>query len=324
MAFIESHQSLGTHLKLRRLARVLRIHRAQAIGHLHFLWWWALDNAPTGNLSALAPAELAEVAEWTGNEEVFLSALKECGWVDADGSLHDWDDYAGRLVEARVSDRLRKREERARARAAMEAAEASRGLNQDGQKMSAGCPPDVTRTSSRSPALQYPTLPNPTQPELSPVSPAQSNTPRTNAAQRKPASEREAVECGSMLGLSEEDSKAWWKDMEATGWAKVDGTPFGNWRREMSIHRDRLRERNAGLRPTIQHPGFPGATPAAPSAFTLKTQLDALDREIKAIRDRGHEDPMGGWEAKTEDDRVRYNALKKKRREVNAKLAEVT
>jgi hypothetical protein len=109
MAWIESHQSLGGHLKLRRLARELRIHRAQAIGHLHFLWWWALDNAPTGNLSALAPAEIAEVAEWPGSEDQFLAALKSCGWIDENGEIHDWADYAGKIVTSRQSNRERQR-----------------------------------------------------------------------------------------------------------------------------------------------------------------------------------------------------------------------
>ena len=95
MAWIESHQSLGTHLKLRRLARELRIHRAQAIGHLHFLWWWALDYAPSGNLSAFASAEISAAAEWPGDIGVFHNALKDTGFIDPDGMIHDWMDYAG-------------------------------------------------------------------------------------------------------------------------------------------------------------------------------------------------------------------------------------
>lgn len=305
-------------MKLRRLARALRIHRAQAIGHLHFLWWWALDNAPTGNLSALAPAEIAEVAEWTGDSEAFVQALKECRWLDPDGQIHDWDEYAGRLIGDRKADRERKR-------LARQAKGTTHGQPQDTPSNASGCPPDVHRTSTGHPAYPTqpnPTVPNPTQPEPPPNSPPRSDTTRTNAAQRKPASEREAVECGVMLGLSEADAKAWHADMEATGWAKIDGTPFGNWRREMSVHRDRLRERGAGLAPQ-QRSGTPALHAPGPSAFTLKTQLEALDREIKAITDRGHEDAHG-WYPKDEDDRSKYIELKKKRKAVNAQLAGVT
>ena len=150
MAWIESHQSLGTHLKLRRLARELRIHRAQAIGHLHFLWWWALDNAPTGNLSALAPAEIAEVAEWPGSEDVFVAALKACGWIDDDGMIHDWMEYAGYLLQQREKDKQRKREAR----------------NKDPKPPADGPPKPVRRTSDGHPADGGRTavVPNPTQP----------------------------------------------------------------------------------------------------------------------------------------------------------------
>lgn len=150
MAWIESHQSLGTHLKLRRLARELRVHRAQAIGHLHFLWWWALDNAPTGNLSALAPAEIAEVAEWPGSAEHFVSSLKSCGWLDDDGMIHDWMEYAGYLIQQRAKDRQRKRDAR----------------NRDVQQQPDGPPRNVQRTSGGHPADGGRTadVPNPTQP----------------------------------------------------------------------------------------------------------------------------------------------------------------
>lgn len=95
MAWIESHQNLGRHPKLLRLAAKLRINKAQSIGHLQYLWWWALDFSPTGELSAFTPAEISAASEWTGDSELFYSALKETGWLDPDGKLHDWDHYAG-------------------------------------------------------------------------------------------------------------------------------------------------------------------------------------------------------------------------------------
>lgn len=112
MAWIESHQALGGHLKTRRLARALKVHRAQAIGHLHFLWWWALDNAPDGDLSALTPAEISEVAEWPGSDESFVEALKSSKFMDADGVLHDWHEYGGKLIEHRQRDAERKKRDR--------------------------------------------------------------------------------------------------------------------------------------------------------------------------------------------------------------------
>ena len=46
MAWIESHQTLGTHRKLLALCQALHIEDTRAVGMLHYLWWWALDNAP--------------------------------------------------------------------------------------------------------------------------------------------------------------------------------------------------------------------------------------------------------------------------------------
>lgn len=139
MAWIESHQALGRHPKVFRLASKLRVHRAQAIGHLQYLWWWALDFAPTGNLSAFTPAEISAGAEWPGEPGPFHGALSECGWIDQDGMLHDWGDYAGRLLDKRETDRNRKREAR----------------------KSNGCPTDVQRTAQVHNTPTQPTIPHP-------------------------------------------------------------------------------------------------------------------------------------------------------------------
>ena len=133
MAWIESHQALGRHPKVARLAARVRACRPQVIGHLHYLWWWALDFAPSGDLSAFSSEEIAAGSEWNGDADLWLAALKECRWIDDDSCLHDWDEYAGRLIKERERDKERKRV----------------------QRMSAGCPPDGGRTAG---------VPNPTQP----------------------------------------------------------------------------------------------------------------------------------------------------------------
>jgi hypothetical protein len=45
MAWIEAHQELAHHPKIRRLARELGVPKAQAIGHLLMLWLWAVSYA---------------------------------------------------------------------------------------------------------------------------------------------------------------------------------------------------------------------------------------------------------------------------------------
>jgi hypothetical protein len=112
MAWIESHQQLGRHPKMVRLAARVRACRPQVIGHLHYLWWWAVDFAPSGDLSAFAADEIAAASEWNGDANLWLAALKEIGWIDDTGHLHDWFDYAGKLIERREKDCGRKRDMR--------------------------------------------------------------------------------------------------------------------------------------------------------------------------------------------------------------------
>jgi hypothetical protein len=121
VSWIESHQSLDSHPKTRRAAKLLGVSIPAVIGHLHILWHWALDYAPDGDLSGLTSDEIADGAMWDGGAQEFVDALTNCGigdhagFIDAtdDGlCLHDWYDYAGKLVERRKEDAARKREAR--------------------------------------------------------------------------------------------------------------------------------------------------------------------------------------------------------------------
>jgi len=137
VAWIESHQGLAKHPKTLKLARKLNIHIAQAIGHLHLFWWWAMEYAQDGDLSHCDPEDIAIAADWPGDERQFVESLIEAGFIDRneDGtlSIHDWHDYAGKLLEKRAADAERKRRERQK---------------KDAPKPSDGCPTDVMRTSS--------------------------------------------------------------------------------------------------------------------------------------------------------------------------------
>lgn len=121
MAWVESHQTLLDHRKTLRLASLLRCDRYKVIGHLHALWWWALDNADTfGSLGDVTDLELAIAAGWPEKQaERFARALTEAGWlivVKDDRTLHDWYDYAGKLSDQRWlrKDSNRKAQQRRR------------------------------------------------------------------------------------------------------------------------------------------------------------------------------------------------------------------
>lgn len=76
-----------------------------------------MDFAEDGDLSAYSAEDIADAAEWQGDAERFANALVEAGFVDrteAGWKLHDWEDYAGKLIERRRREAERKRKERGR------------------------------------------------------------------------------------------------------------------------------------------------------------------------------------------------------------------
>lgn len=111
MAWVESHQSLGQHPKTRKLARILNVPIPQAIGHLHMLWWWALDYAQDGDLSRYEDADIADAVLWEGSPALLMASLLDARFLDQpDGKprIHDWDQYGGKLIARRKADAARK------------------------------------------------------------------------------------------------------------------------------------------------------------------------------------------------------------------------
>ena len=118
MAWIEVHQALRGHRKTLALRRQLGMESdAQAIGHLVCLWLWTLDNAPDGDLSEMDDATIAYGADFPEERaEEFVKALQKARFLDGK-CIHNWDEYAGRLIAIRESNRERARKARERKRA---------------------------------------------------------------------------------------------------------------------------------------------------------------------------------------------------------------
>ena len=116
MAWIESHQSLGTHRKLYHLADLLHIDETRAVGLLHYLWWWCLDNAPDGDITDLPEKTIAKACHWKKSPTLLLTSLCNSKWIDNEVGLkiHDWDDYAGKLIQARIKNKEKQRTYRER------------------------------------------------------------------------------------------------------------------------------------------------------------------------------------------------------------------
>jgi hypothetical protein len=112
MAWIESHQELARHPKTKRFARAAGISIPESIGYLHLLWWWALDFAQDGNLADYTDEDIADAMLWEGDPKKIVDALISSGFIDATNSgsgraVHDWSDYAGRLISRRDKNRER-------------------------------------------------------------------------------------------------------------------------------------------------------------------------------------------------------------------------
>lgn len=160
MAWIESHQTLAAHPKTRKLAHLLSVSKPAAIGHLHCLWWWAIDYTEDGGLERFDSLDIAIAGEWEGDPDAFVGALVKAGFLDEspDGhlSIHDWADYAGKLIERKKANAQRMRD----ARAAEKAASTAHGSGTNNERAA-----HVQRTDDARVERPNQTIPNQTKPD---------------------------------------------------------------------------------------------------------------------------------------------------------------
>jgi hypothetical protein len=107
LAWIELHDTLGSHRKTYALAETLDIPQYAAVGLLCLLWTWALDNAQDGDLSEFPPHAIARACFWQKKPETLADSLIKCGWMDDNMHLHNWENYAGRLIDKRQEEKRR-------------------------------------------------------------------------------------------------------------------------------------------------------------------------------------------------------------------------
>lgn len=153
MAWIEAHQSLRDHRKVLDMADRLDLAEPHVVGHLVYLWLWALDNAADGTLPSSARI-VEKAAGWQGGAGLFVQAMIDAGMVNVQGDswhIHDWDDYAGKLMDRRKSNAERQKAWRDRHKTDTEA--------------SGDDPVTVTSPSRNGATVPYRTVPNPTVPE---------------------------------------------------------------------------------------------------------------------------------------------------------------
>lgn len=115
--WIKVDQGLRQHFKIKQMARMLDTSAAAVCGHLQFLWSWALDYAPNGDISRFDAWDIADAAGWDGDPNRFYEALFAVGGKDRPGFLehgdhgavliHDWMEHTGKIFETNQKDRDR-------------------------------------------------------------------------------------------------------------------------------------------------------------------------------------------------------------------------
>ena len=59
------------------------------------LWTYAAENQIDGNFSSYTSEELAMLVGCDKHASSMLQALKDCGFVDSEGKIHDWEEHNG-------------------------------------------------------------------------------------------------------------------------------------------------------------------------------------------------------------------------------------
>lgn len=114
--WIQIYSNLPRHPKVTHLADALGLASAAvnpnavAAGLLVCLWTWAVQNAPDGDLSRVTARAVAEACLWKRKPQTLVDALRESGFLDPDGRLHDWEEYEGMFLSAELNRREKSRQ----------------------------------------------------------------------------------------------------------------------------------------------------------------------------------------------------------------------
>lgn len=325
MAWIESHQSLAYHRKMIALRADLGISKPEAIGYMHLLWWWAMDNARDGRLTGILPVVIADVVEWRGDAARFLEALVRSGFLDRDGdelTIHNWTARLGRLHSQREAKRRRDR--MAKAAIAAKAKEDSPEIrptvaprrDTDSQESLPLVSPQPSPLPSppQTPPLPVPSSVPPLEPPLYALAPRSPhdvarpcNEMPTELPPGFPRTEKEAIAAAMTTGCTPEFILATWNNAVARGGADWKGIPIRSWAHHVSAAMSYGKSRAA----EAPKNGFSGPTspskPTGADKMLLLKRLEQVDAELKSIVDQTSHDAFGPMFSK--DDKKRRGVL---------------
>lgn len=121
MSYVPIYQSVLTHRKTLKLARLLDLDKFSVVGRLIALWTWSMDNAGAdGSLADIEPDILADVMSYAGKPSELVEALLTAGFLELDEDshwrIHDWEQYGGKLIERKDANAARMRAARSRSK----------------------------------------------------------------------------------------------------------------------------------------------------------------------------------------------------------------
>jgi hypothetical protein len=94
------------HPKMLDLCARLECEPPMVIGYLQYLWNFAADYAPQGNIGKLPDGAIARACYWKGDPALFIQALIDSKWLDTDLEhrllIHDWSDHCERWIKAKL------------------------------------------------------------------------------------------------------------------------------------------------------------------------------------------------------------------------------
>lgn len=103
--YIEVHTSLRENLKLSRLSKRLDVPEVHMVGHLVYLWLWALGcTGIEGEITKVSPEEMAIIMQYEGDATKLYEEMLACHWITkTDGKvfINDWNEYGGKVMARR-------------------------------------------------------------------------------------------------------------------------------------------------------------------------------------------------------------------------------
>lgn len=104
--------------KWRRLGEMLGVHRAHAAGHVAFLYAWAIEHRPDGDLHDLDDDEIEEAIHWDGPQAALVAALQHprIGVIEGGRGTRRIHGFAARSASYQAAQRKKEWREKEAAR----------------------------------------------------------------------------------------------------------------------------------------------------------------------------------------------------------------